>query len=212
MSDMEFQPEQGHGKESGHKQGQGQDQVQGQDQDQDQDLGQEQERQWFESLLRSAERYLQQLGLPGLSRLDPTATDGKHRLEDITAFIQVGKALEGGIVLTIEERLARSIAKLFMLEPITDAQAAQYAVEVIAEAANILTGNALAEREHSDICLGNPLMILTRRAEIRAKSRRLLCQAYEADEGRFRVIYIPMEHKAELASILAVQLDERTEA
>jgi hypothetical protein len=73
--------------------------------------------------------------------------------------------------------------------------------------ANVISGNALTDREQHDIFLGNPLMIVTKKAEIRAKCKRSYMQAYGSQDGSFRLIYIPMEHKAELASILAVRLD-----
>lgn len=167
----------------------------------------EQEVELFQLFRASTERYLQQLGLGSIEQIQATATEGKHKLEDVTAFIQISGAMQGGFLFTVEEGLSRCIARKFMIESITDIEAAQYAAEVVAEVANVITGNALTDRELRDIFLGNPLMILTTKAEIRAKCKRSYVQAYGSQDGSFRLIYIPMEHKAELASILAVHLD-----
>jgi CheY-specific phosphatase CheX len=167
----------------------------------------EKEIEWFQMLVSSAENYMGRQGTLSLKRLDLSEQEGQYKLEDVTAFIQVSGAQEGGFLFTVDKKLSLLFAKLYMSEEITDEEADRYAVEVVAEMANVISGNALTDRELHNILLGNPLMILTKKAEIHAKCRRSYLQAYGSLDGSFRLIYIPMEHRAELASILAVRLD-----
>jgi CheY-specific phosphatase CheX len=125
-------------------------------------------------------------------------------LESISAFIQVNGAVQGGFILSVDERLARQMAKRFMIADITDEEAAGYAVEVVAEISNIISGNALASREESDIFLGNPLMIVTNGAEVKA-NESVRTAAYATDFGTCICIFVPASHKAELASIITVR-------
>ncbi|MFC5700404.1 chemotaxis protein CheX [Cohnella faecalis] len=156
----------------------------------------------FPGLLSSAEQYLGTLGIGELKRISTEQGSDGLPLEDVTAFIQVSGSLQGGFLFSADHSLSRELARKFMIEEITDLEAAQYAVETVAEVANVITAASLNSREETGIYLGNPLMILSRDMGVRAG--RYETQAYETPSGRCRFFYIPKMEKAELASIVTV--------
>jgi CheY-specific phosphatase CheX len=143
---------------------------------------------------------------PGLT--SPTETPVS--LESVSSFIQVNGAVQGGFILSVDERLARQLAKRFVIADITDEEAEGYAVEAVAEISNIISGNALASREEPDVFLGNPLMIVTNGAEVKANAS-VRTAAYATDFGTCLCIFVPASHKAELASIITVRPQDRKE-
>lgn len=158
----------------------------------------------FPLLLNAAEQYMAQIGLSGFQRLGAESADQSQlELEDVTAFIQVSGGIQGGFLFSVDHSLSRELAKRFMVEEINDVEAGQYAVEVVAEIANIVTAHSLREIEDFDVYLGNPLMILSRDMGMRASVFQ--SQTYAARSGRCRWIYIPKMDKAELASIVTVR-------
>jgi CheY-specific phosphatase CheX len=158
----------------------------------------------FPALLHAAERYLTDLGLAGLRRTDYDSQERQElQLEDVTAFIQVTGGIQGGLLFSVDHGLSRTLAKYYMIEEINEIEAGQYAVEVVAEVANVVSAHSLNEREEQDLFLGNPLMILSRDMAIR--TRFYQSQTYETSCGKCRFIYIPMMDKTELASIVTVR-------
>lgn len=165
----------------------------------------------FPCLLDASENYLRQLGLQDLQPLrDTDIQHGQLELEDVTAFIQVSGGIQGGFIFSVDHAVSRKLAKLFMLEEINDVEAGQYAVEVVAEVANIVTAHSLHDRDEENLFLGNPLMILSRDMGLRASSYQ--SKAFSTADGRFRWMYIPMMEKAELASIVTVRNSNRNDS
>lgn len=162
---------------------------------------------YFQALLTKTEQYLHKLGIEAVVALPDSGS--KVKLDDYTAFIQVAGVIQGGFILTMETALAVALAQKYMLHPITREEAAGYAVEVVAEIANVITGNALSDREEHDIFLGNPLMIMAKHAEIRAKSKTMYLKRFATASGTLVCLYIPMEDGAELASIFTVELENK---
>ncbi|MBW5445105.1 hypothetical protein GE107_03375 [Cohnella sp. CFH 77786] len=160
----------------------------------------------FPSLLAAAERYMEHLGLAGFRRLDAQESGPSElELEDVTAFIQVSGGIQGGYLLSVDHGLSCQLAKLFMVDEIDEEEASQYASEVVAEVANIVTAHSLKDHEDREILLGNPLMILSRDMGMRAGFYQ--SQTYAAPGGRCRLICIPKMDKTELASIVTVRTD-----
>ncbi|MCR8634135.1 chemotaxis protein CheX [Paenibacillus radicis (ex Xue et al. 2023)] len=161
------------------------------------------DKEYFQAIVDNAVCYFSKLGIQAVERAEDHHDSDCLYLEDITAFIQISGVVEGGLLVTVDDSLSLVLAHHYMLEEITDEEASQCAVEVIAEIANVITGNALTERPDRDIFLGTPLMIVTKRAEMRSKCNRLLVQPFTTEAGTFKCIYIPTENKSELASIFA---------
>jgi CheY-specific phosphatase CheX len=158
----------------------------------------------FPSLLNAAERYLKDLGLEDLNRMEGIAAGGQEiELEDVTAFIQVSGGMQGGFIFSVDHHLSRQMAKHFMVDNINEVEAGQYAVEVVAEVANVITAHSLNERQKRDLFLGNPLVILSRGMGIRAVSCQE--QTYSACGGKFRWMYIPKMDKSALASVVTIR-------
>ncbi|MEI7026567.1 chemotaxis protein CheX [Paenibacillus sp. y28] len=160
----------------------------------------------FAAILETAERYLHQLGFNQLVSV-PSQRTGVDALllEDVTVFIQISGSVQGGFLFTADPAFARLLAKRFMVDPICDLEAAQYAVEVVAEVSNVIAGNALNAGEDQTVFLGNPLMILSRSMGIRAAVYEV--QTYTADQGLFRCFFIPMMDKTELARVVMMQAE-----
>ncbi|TBL75341.1 chemotaxis protein CheX [Paenibacillus thalictri] len=165
----------------------------------------QQENGFFEAASRAAVQYFHRLGI--LKQEAETAEAGEVLfLQDVTAFVQMNGGITGGFLFTLEEGLARELAKRYMLDAITDEEADQYATEVVAEITNVIAGNALTECEIQGVYMGTPLTLVARNAEIRSKCRSKMRHAsYITDYGKLQLLYIPAENKAELASILAIR-------
>ncbi|MCU6791492.1 chemotaxis protein CheX [Paenibacillus sp. WQ 127069] len=160
------------------------------------------EEQYFQAFMAKSAAYITGLGISGLRELEDDE-EGLY-LEDVTAFIQLSGVIQGGVILTVDHGLAGALAHKFMLEDITEEEAAQYGVEVVAEIANVISGNALTDRDEHDIFLGAPLVIVTKKAELRSKFSNFFVKRFQTDSGNFYCIYIPSQNKSELARILAI--------
>jgi CheY-specific phosphatase CheX len=160
------------------------------------------ETQYFQAFTDTSFNYMTGLDICGLMPVEDN--EGGLYLEDVTAFIQLSGAVQGGILFTVDHHLAAVLAHKYMLEEITEEEAAQYGVEVVAEIANVISGNALTHREEHDIFLGAPLVIVTKKAELQSKCSSFLVQRFETTSGNFQCIYIPSHNKSELARILAI--------
>lgn len=156
----------------------------------------------FPGLLSAAEHYLKELGLQDIRKIEITGDGKELLLEDVTAFIQIGGRIQGGFLFSVDHSLSRRLAKHFMIEEINEVEAAQYAVEVVAEVANIITAHSINETDTEDVFLGSPLMILSREMGVRAASCQM--QGFETSSGGCRWFYIPKLDKTELASIVTV--------
>jgi CheY-specific phosphatase CheX len=158
---------------------------------------------FFSELAISAENNISKLGIP--ARPSPQTTVHGVNLDDYTSFIQVSGSIQGGFILTVQAKLALALTQKYMLDPVTPDEAKSYAVEVIAELSNVICGNALTDLVPHPICLGNPLIFVTKQAEIRTRSAQPLSQYFDTDNGSFQVMFIPMDQESELATILNAQ-------
>jgi CheY-specific phosphatase CheX len=160
------------------------------------------EQQFFQAFTSTSFTYMNDLGITGLKRVE--GEDGGLFLEDVTAFIQLSGVIQGGVILTVDHILTRALVHKFMLEEITTEEAAQYGVEVVSEIANIISGNALTDRDEHDIFFGTPIVIVSKKAELNTRCSRFLVQHFETESGKFHCIFIPARNKSELARIFAI--------
>ncbi|NHN30028.1 chemotaxis protein CheX [Paenibacillus agricola] len=160
------------------------------------------EDQFFQVFISTSLHYLNGLGIKGLKPIPDSI--GSLYLEDVTAFIQLSGAVQGGMLFTVDQALSGILAHQYMIEDITDEEAAEFGVEVVAEIANVISGNSLTERDEHDIFLGAPLVIITKKAELQSKFSSVLVQRFESESGNFQCIYISSTNKLELARILAI--------
>lgn len=168
------------------------------------------EQHYFQCVASSAEVYLGQLGVKAHPR--PDGSFERKLLEEITAFIQISGVIQGGLLFAVDRSLATVLARKFILDEISDNEAEQYAVEVIAEIANIITGNSLSDREIVDIFFGQPLMIVSdgAHAHVHTQSVSMQAKPFETDDGAFVCLFIPSGQSSQLASIHALQDGEGT--
>ncbi|MFC4303601.1 chemotaxis protein CheX [Cohnella boryungensis] len=155
---------------------------------------------FFAELALSADDNVTKLGFP-VARTSRMAIPERN-LDDYTAFIQISGAVQGGVIVTFEAGLALELTRSYMIDPVTDEEAKNYAVEVVAELSNVICGNALTERVPLPIYLGNPLIFVARQAEIRTRSAKPYTQFFDTAKGSFQIMFIPMEQESELATIL----------
>lgn len=167
------------------------------------------ERQYFEQITATTVRYLNELRLETAAAED--TGEEKTSLYDVTFLIRISGKLEGELIVSAELALARALAKRFMIEDISDEEAAQYAIEVVAEVSNVISGNALCGRDEVDIYMGRPMMIVSTGAAGSLKYRRALRQAYRTDEGMIQCMYIPEEEHGEFASRFSIQFQTQAE-
>jgi CheY-specific phosphatase CheX len=161
------------------------------------------EEQFFRAFISTSLQYLNGLGIRGL-KPNQEDRDCSLYLEDVTAFIQLSGVIQGGMLFTVDQQLSETLAHQFMLEDITDEEAAECGVEVVAEIANVISGNSLTERDEHDIFLSAPLVIVTRKAGLQSKFSSFLVEKFQSESGNFQCIYIPSRNKSELARILAI--------
>lgn len=158
---------------------------------------------FFAELTAAAARNISALGLEAVAA--DLAAMPSGNLDDYTAFVQISGTIQGGVILTVGSELALALTAGYLLEPLSDEEAKSSAIEVIAELSNVICGNAIADDIPLPVYLGNPLLFVAKQAEIRTRSEKSRVQFFNTAKGPFRLMFIPMEHESELATILGAR-------
>lgn len=162
------------------------------------------EQHYFQCVAACAAGYLDRLGIAAEPQQD--GRFDRKCLEDITAFIQISGAIQGGLLFAVDKRLALLLARKFILDEISDEETERYMVDVVAEIANIITGNALSDRENQDTFFGQPLMIVSDRAQVHTQSVTMQAKPFLTDKGAFVCFFIPSGQMSQLANIMAMNI------
>ena len=141
-----------------------------------------------EMLMRKAEQYVTQLGIPLVEKY--SGTWDNMNLERFNTMLKVSGAFEGFFMFSVDDSLAFSLVNLFLLEKISENEISLYADKVVAEIANIIAGQVFMDCEEANIMIHVPVNYRTNEITFKPNIELRFIHSAKTEIGAFQCAFI----------------------
>lgn len=120
-------------------------------------------------------------------------------LHRVNALIAVRGSVDGIIIISVNEKMAKVLARKFIFEPLNDLEIIEYTEDVLGEVANTILGNVLGRLEEDGFYLGMgvPFVISNERAYVKYTNHEIHGRIFE-EKGSIFGISLLLTHHQEL--------------